>query len=34
MNIKVQMIPLLPPILVIPTIDGELLNNLHLSQQS
>ena len=34
MNIKVQMIPLLPPILVIPTIDGQLHNNLHLSQQS
>ena len=34
MNIKVEMIPLLPPILVIPTIDGQLHNNLHLSQQS
>ena len=34
MNIKVQMFPRLPPILVIPTIDGQLHNNLHLSQQS
>ena len=34
MNIKVQMTPLLPPILGIPTIDGQLHNNLHLSQQS
>ena len=34
MNIKIQMIPLLLPILVIPTIDGQLHSNLLLSQQS